>query len=486
MRQNDLNKLLKELLQIPECEWIEYKKDNSNFEMIGEYLSALSNSACYKKKSHGFLIYGIDDDTREVIGTSFNPLTAKKGGEELKSWLLNRLSPRIDFEMYYFKYEDNDIALFSIPATTNQPVSFLHKRYIRIGSYKKDLKDYPEIEKAIWYNTKTFVFEKEITQRNVNEEKILEVIDYNKFIELLKLNPIFERDAILKKLEEYGFIIKKGKSFAITNLGAILFAKNLNDFESLSRKSIRVIIYKGNSRVDRIKEYTNNRGYAIEFEYIINYINDNLTNEKIGKAYRTDSNPYPERAIRELVANSIIHQDFDPIKTKGTSVAIEVFSNRIEFSNPGRPLIDTQHFIDHKPQSRNEKLAKFMRDIDICEESGTGIDKVITDCETYKLPAPDFIANDNNTNVILYAPKTLRQLDLSDKIRACYQHCVLKYVERKDMMTNQTLRERFNIKEKNYSTASRIIKATIEAGFIKEYNPENKAKRYTKYIPEWA
>jgi len=190
--------------------------------------------ACYKKKSHGFLIYGIKDDTKEIIGTSFNSLTAKKGGEELKSWLLNRLFPRIDFEMYFFKYQDKDIALFSIPATTNQPVSFLHKRYIRIGSYKKDLKDYPEIEKAIWDNTKTFVFEKEITQRNVSEEKILELIDYNKFIELLKLNPIFEREAILKKLEEYEFIIKKGRAFAISNLGAILFAKNLNDFENLS------------------------------------------------------------------------------------------------------------------------------------------------------------------------------------------------------------------------------------------------------------
>ena len=76
-------------------------------------------------------------------------------------------------------------------------------------------------------------------------------------------------------------------------------------------------------------------------------------------------------------------------------------------------------------------------------------------------------------------------MDISDKTRACYQHCVLKYVNREDM-TNQTLRERFDIEERNYSTASRIIKATIEAGLIKEYNPKNKAKRYTKYLPEWA
>jgi len=148
-------------------------------------------------------------------------------------------------------------------------------------------------------------------------------------------------------------------------------------------------------------------------------------------------------------------------------------------------LIETQHFIDHRPQSRNEKFAYFMRRINICEERGKGIDKVITQCEKHQLPAPNFIANDNNTNVVLYAPKTLRQLDQTDKIRACYQHCVLKYVSH-DYMTNQTLRERFAIDEKNYSTVSRIIRDTINENLIKEYNPENKANRYTKYLPYWA
>ena len=164
---------------------------------------------------------------------------------------------------------------------------------------------------------------------------------------------------------------------------------------------------------------------------------------------------------------------------------VEIFTDRIEISNPGSPLIDTLRFIDHHPQSRNEKLAALMRRMNICEERGSGIDKVIFNIEVFQLPAPDFIADENFLKVILYGPKTLRQMDKIDKIRACYQHCALKFVSGENM-TNLSLRERFNIQEKNYPTASRIITDTIAEGLIKDYGPGKKSKKYARYIPFWA
>jgi len=164
---------------------------------------------------------------------------------------------------------------------------------------------------------------------------------------------------------------------------------------------------------------------------------------------------------------------------------VEIFSDRIEISNPGSPLIDTLRFIDHLPQSRNEKLAALMRRMNICEERGSGIDKVIYNIEIFQLPAPNFIADENFLNVILYGPKTLRQMDKYDKIRACYQHCTLKFVSG-EYMTNQSLRMRFNIQENNYPTASRIIADTISEGLIKDYGTGKKSKKYAKYIPFWA
>lgn len=191
---------------------------------------------------------------------------------------------------------------------------------------------------------------------------------------------------------------------------------------------------------------------------------------------------YPELAIRELVANAIIHQDF---KETGTAPMVEIFEDRVEITNPGKPLISTMRFIDHNPQSRNEKLAHFMRRMSICEERGSGIDKVIFECEYFQLPAPKFIEGENYTRIIIYAHKTLRQMDKEDKIRACYLHSCLKYVSG-EHMTNNTLRGRFGIEEKNYSIASRIIAEAIKSGQIKDYDPDNKSKKHSKYVPFWA
>ncbi len=163
---------------------------------------------------------------------------------------------------------------------------------------------------------------------------------------------------------------------------------------------------------------------------------------------------------------------------------VEVFDNRIEITNPGKPLIDTLRFVDHSPVSRNEFLAKAMRNLKICEERGSGIDKVISECEFNQLPAPKFIVEEKYTRVILYGPKSLREMDKEDKARACYQHACLKVVSG-EYMTNQSLRERFGIDEKNYPMASRIIQETINQDLIKDYDPDNKSKKYAKYVPYW-
>ena len=164
---------------------------------------------------------------------------------------------------------------------------------------------------------------------------------------------------------------------------------------------------------------------------------------------------------------------------------IEIFSSRIEITNPGKPLIDTLRFIDHSPQSRNEQLASIMRRMNLCEERGSGIDRAIQQCELYQLPAPDFTKDADYTRVTMFAPKSMRQMNREDKIRACYQHCCLLYVTG-EKMTNETLRKRLDILPENYPIASRIITDTIKEGCIKKYNEEDSSRKYAKYVPIWA
>ncbi len=484
MNEQEIREIIYQIKALPrECEWVEWKWNNSDPQEIGEYLSALSNGACLSNQQFGYLIFGLDDETKEIIGTSYHPKSDKIKGQEIENWLATQLEPRIDFEIIESEIDGKNIALFKVDATKHTPVKFRGKAYVRVGSYKKLLSDHPEKERKIWRKIENIIFEKEVSQFGLSADDVIDLINYPKVFELLGLKLPENKQSILEKLEQEKLINKKPSGFAITNLGAILFAKDLNKFETLSRKQIRIVVYKGNNKIETIKEHIEPKGYAVCFDDLIDYINDKLpSNEEIGKAFRKETKMYPPLVIRELVANAIIHQDFF---IKGTSVMIEIFSNRIEITNQGKPLIDPLRFIDHSPESRNEILASFMRRINICEERGTGIDKVVQQCEAFQLPAPNFIAGDNFTRIIIYAPKSLREMDREDKIRACYQHCCLKFVSG-DQMTNESLRERLKIDRRNYSTASRIIAETIKEGLIKVYNSDNKAKKHVKYLPIWA
>ena len=186
-------------------------------------------------------------------------------------------------------------------------------------------------------------------------------------------------------------------------------------------------------------------------------------------------------AIRELVANALIHQDF---LERGNCVKIEIFKDRIEISNPGVPLINVLRFIDGY-KTRNELLTDIMRRIGVCEELGSGIDKVISAVEAFQLPAPEIEVNDIQTKVILYAPIKLTKMSKKDKVRACYQHSCLKYVSN-ERMTNASLRIRFKIDAKNSAAATRIIDATLSEDLIKYDDPESTSRKYAKYVPFWA
>tara|TARA_R110000868_G_scaffold130408_1_gene340046 strand:+ start:196 stop:1641 length:1446 start_codon:yes stop_codon:yes gene_type:complete len=480
MEDRDTQILLSDLRTLPsETEWVEFKKNNA--EELGEYISALSNAACLHNKPYGYIVFGIDNETHQIIGTSFNINSKGKGNEDLIPWLIRFLSPKIHFETITIDHSDGKVIILKIQATSNTPVTFNKTSYIRIGSYKKKLSEYPEKERLIWKKQAHSVFELKKAISGLSIDEVLKLLDYPSYFDMMNLALPSNKEGITEKLSQERIISRDDGSFSITNLGAILFSKDIEQFESLNRKAIRVIIYDGKNKLKTIKEQKGKYGYASGFNGLISYIDDQLPTNEVIDTLRKEVKMFPKLAIRELVANAIIHQDFNET---GTGPMIEIFSDRIEITNPGTPLIDTLRFVDHNPQSRNEKLAQFMRRLNICEERGSGIDKVLFQCELFQLPAPKFIEGNNYTRVILYSHKSLRQMDKEDKIRAAYLHCCLKIVSG-EHMTNQSLRDRFGIKEKNYPIASRIISETIKAGRIKDSDPDSNSKKHAKYVPFW-
>jgi len=245
---------------------------------------------------------------------------------------------------------------------------------------------------------------------------------------------------------------------------------------------VRVIQYRGIGRTETLREQVDDKGYAAGFEGLLGFINGLIpVNEFIGQALRRSVSMFPELAVRELVANALIHQDFF---TTGAGPMVEIFDDRIEVTNPGEPLVDTARFVDTPPKSRNETLASMMRRFRICEERGSGIDKVVLQVELYQLPAPLFEVPPSFTRTVLFAHKALSDMDKVERVRACYQHACLKYVTR-GFLTNPSLRERFGIEEKNKSKVSRYIREAVEAGAIKPFD-EAAARKMMKYLPFWA
>ena len=476
--------LITELRKLPrETGWLEFKENNCSPEDIGEYLSALSNTAALEGKANAYLIWGIRDGSHEVVGTSFKPGQASKGGQELESWLLCMLSPRLHFRFHELIYEGKPVTVLEIPRASGSPVQFRKAEFIRVGSYRQKLKEHPQIERQLWRIFDNTPFEELKAVERVDDSEVTTLLDYPSYFDLLKQPSPSDRAGILKRLADDRLIVaNQAGGWDITNLGATLFAKDLNSFSGLSRKAVRVIVYEGKNRLRTSREQVWQRGYGSGFETLIGYIDALLPrNEVIGHALRADVPMYPAPAVRELVANALIHQDFS---VTGAGPMIEIFADRMEITNPGCPLVSIERFLDTPPRSRNESLASLMRRLGICEERGSGVDKVVFETEFYQHPAPLFETPEGSTRVVLFAHKKLNHMTREDRVRACYLHACLRYVSR-DPMTNSSLRERFGIDPHNSATASRIIKDAMEDGWIKPFDPQQ-GKKFAKYLPKWA
>lgn len=318
--------------------------------------------------------------------------------------------------------------------------------------------------------------------KDASAQDVVQLLDTQTFFDLLHLPYPTDQSGVLARLLDERLIERSASGFHILNIGAVLLAKRLRSFSGISRKAARVIVYASESKLRTLSDVTGEKGYAVGFTGLVQDVMGKLPqNEVIEDAIRKEIKLVPEVVIRELLANALIHQDFE---MGGASPTVEVFANRVEISNPGEPIVPVERFIDGY-QSRNERLADLMRRFGICEEKSSGIDRVIEAAELMQLPAPEFLTGHKRTTVVIHGPRSFRDMNGSDRVRACYQHCVLQYVLRRQM-TNQSLRERFGLSEGSSNTVSQIITATIEQGLVKSDPNAPDSRRYARYIPAWA
>lgn len=476
--------LVDELRAMPaETTWVEFKANNTDPEMIGKRCSALSNAARMDGRDVAYMLWGIADETHAVVGTDFNPDTKKSGNQVLPLWLANSLQPSIAFSFRVVPHPEGRVVLLEIPAATGAPVAFNSLAYIRIGSATPKLTDYPERYQLLIERLQPYRWEQGIARQFASGDEVLALLDYSQYFRLNHQPLPDNRTGIFERLASDRLIVPDvAGRWNITNMAAILFANRLQDFDpGLARKAVRLVAYAGSNRAATVTHrHDGQKGYAVGFEGLVGYINNLLPqNEHIGAALREAHPLFPPLAIRELMANALIHQD---MTVSGAGPQIELFTDRIEITNPGCSLVKPDRMIDLPPRSRNEALADLMRRMGMCEEQGSGLDKVIASVEVFQLPAPLFRAGDNSMQVVLYGPRTFSDMTPDERIRACYFHAVLKFLSG-EKMKNATLCARLGIDPKNAAQASAVITKTLAAGLIRAADPDHPR---AGYVPHWA
>ncbi len=450
----------------------------SNKERLVEHLIAFANHP-----NGGFLVFGVRDDavlagvTQSEVAQIINTL-ANLGREGIE--------PPLVVDHAVVDYQGVALLFVRIAEHANKPVhrrgKSIEEAWLRSGGTTR--KASRQEVGGLMLNNQAPRWESLRASNLVRSGELLALLDLSVIANLLQRPLPAEESELLRWLEDEGMITPDGNGYYITNIGAIAAARNLEQFDTLKRKRIRVIRYRGLNKVDTIDEMMGHKGYAAGFEGLISHLKRVLPHsEVIQQSLRTEVCLYPEIALRELVANALIHQDFT---ITGSGPMIEIFEDRIEFTNPGSLLPGKRpdRLIGTTPESRNEILAFSFRRYRICEERGTGFQKVVANIELFGLPPVVFTPMENAFKVTLYAPKKFDDMSQDERIEACYQHAVLQYLS-SQTLTNTTLRERFKLHEKQRNAVTNLIAEAVAKGRIKRKSLEG-GNKFAEYLPYWA
>lgn len=483
LKIEDIDSLIRNLCDLSaETDWVEFKTNYAKLEGIGCYVSALANAAILNEKNDAYLVWGVEDGTHEIVGTSVDLSTLKKGEIPLLLWLSRQIDPSPQFITGSTVIDGKRVEVLCIRPAFERPVRFNGQAYVRVGTAQQKLLDYPELERSIWQITSRFSFEGSIIEPNATLETVDEHYDYSKLLTLLNIRAD-SKEAKLGKLEMEGLLkFNLQDRYDVKALLAISCATDLNIFPSLRLKGMRLTVYEGTDKDKASVDKEGRRGYAVVFETLLKNIMSAISlGESFEGGIRVVQYAIPEVAIREFVANALVHQDFT---RQGERPTFEVFSDRIRITNPGVPLIDPDRFIDSPSRSRNAGFAQLMRKAGLCELRGSGVDRALRAIEQLALPPPLIQSVEGSTMVTLFREKPFAKLTPEERVRACYQHACVSY-EAGEAMGNGSLRERFGLSRKQYPQISNVIRDAVAAGRIVPQS-EDQGKRYAKYVPYWA
>ncbi len=357
---NRIQQIIEELCAYDsEREWFEFKENWFKADELGEYISALSNSAAIAGKKYGYFVWGIHDESHKIVGTDFD-CNRDVNHEPLKHYLARQFTPDINFTFEEATLDGKKVVLLIIPAAKSVPTSYAKERYIRIGSSKENLRKYPEKESFLFDVLRHGFPTMENTPSDYQDltfEKLL--IYYG--AKGLKLNP----DTFKKNLSLY---TEDGKY----NILAQLLSDN-------SHMPIRVAIFSGTTKADNmysVREF-GNQCLLYSLDEVLRYgdvLNIIQADERERIVERKDVPLFENDAFREAVINAFVHNKW----ISGNEPMITVFSDRIEILSRGSlaPEQTLEGFFAGESVPVNKKLSEILLQLHISEKTGRGVPKI--------------------------------------------------------------------------------------------------------------
>jgi len=463
--------------EINELDW--KAELSANKERLAEHLIAFANHP-----NGGYLVFGVADSGANLIGV--DQAQVADIISRLTSLGRDAVEPPLVLDHAVIECEDTPLLFVFVREQANKPAhrrgKSVEEAWIRSGGTTRKASR-AEVG-SLMLHSQAPRWEELRASPLLPAHEVVARLDLETIAKLLQRPLPDSADELMRWLADENMVVPDGNGYYITNLGGIAAARELNQFDTLSRKRIRVIRYSGTNKIDTIDELLGHKGYAVGFEGLIGYLKRLLPHsEVIQQPLREKVSLYPEIALRELIANALIHQDFS---VTGAGPTIEIFEDRIAFTNPGvlLPSKRLDRLIGTTPESRNELLASKFRLCRICEERGTGFQKVVSAVELFGMPPVLFSPQENSFQVTLYAPREFADMSQAERIEACYQHAVLQYFSSK-ILTNTTLRTRFKVSERQRNQVTNLIADAVEAGRIKRKDSSS-GNKFAEYLPYWA
>ncbi len=396
MTPAELQGKLDELLRLPaETEWLEFKHNNEKPDAVGEYLSAIANGAALHGKKAGYMVWGIKDGTHDVVGTSFAPKHTKVGNEALENWLLRLLNPRIDFTIYELMCDELPVVLFEVLAANSTPVRFSGEAYIRVGSHKKKLKDYPEKERRLWQMLS-----------GGHEDWSAQIVEAASVNDLDPEALRFAREQYKEKHPQHtaevddwddATFLNKTKvciGGKITRTALLLLGRE-ETVHFLSPAQARITwILRDEKNMEKDYQHFDTPLILAGDKVLAKIRNLTVRHLPSGTLFPHEVTQYDPWVMRETLHNCIAHQDY----AMHGKISIVETPGSLLFTNLGSFIPGTVEEMirsDSPPEVyRNSFLAQAMVNLNMIDTIGSGIKRMFTRQRERSFPMPDYELDD--------------------------------------------------------------------------------------------